>query len=119
VTVVIGFTDREAVGKTDRRRVIVFFGKVGKSLYPVVEFIGANDLGTSGLLASVVKHSSREHVRPGEAVPAEYQGLPLVRYRDLVSGPYAARSIAVQARKDDLTLMATHAVLRAQQRGWL
>lgn len=118
-SIVQGNTHREAAGKADRRRVIVFFGEVGKALYPVVEFVGANDFDSSGMLASVVKHPSRKHLRPWEAVPTSYETLPIVPYRDVVNGPFAARSLAVKAHKDELSLMALHAVLRGKQRGWL
>lgn len=117
--VVRGDTNRAAAGRPDRRRMVVFFGQVGKALSPVVEFVGGNDFAGNGLLASVVKHASPKHLRPGEAVPAPYRSLPLVPYRHLVNGPYASHSLAVEAHKDNPSLMALHAVLRAQQRGWL
>src|SRR5579883_3346050 len=73
--VVLGFTTREAAGMKDRHRVVVFFGQIQKSLFPVVEFVGANDFSTTGVLVSVVKHASRKHLRPGEAIPGSYQSM--------------------------------------------
>jgi hypothetical protein len=72
-----------------------------------------------GEMASIVKGGDGKQVRLGQKVPPPYEGMPLVIYKDIVSGPYAAGGLAVAARKDDYDLMARHALLRAQARGWL
>jgi excisionase family DNA binding protein len=114
----IGFTDRAAAGKDDRRRAVVFLGDSPR-LLPAVEFAGANDFETSGLMASVIKLPDGKHLRPGAPIPAEYAEMPLDVYNSIVSGPYAAWSIAVAAHKDDHSLMARHALIRARWKGWL
>jgi hypothetical protein len=123
VTVTIGFTDREAVGMKDRRRAVVFIGS--PNLVPAVEFSGANDFDKTGLMASVIKLPRRsggghQHLRPGQAIPAEYtNGFRLGIYSDVVRGPYAAGSMAVYATKDELDAMARHGLIRALWKGWI
>jgi hypothetical protein len=115
---VISFCNRPTSGMDDRRRANIFSGVVGVNLYPVVEFVGANDFKVSGKMASVVKHSDRKHAKPGEALPEGYEGFPIGNFWELVIGPYAAHSLCVVAHKDDYNLMARHALLRVYQRGW-
>lgn len=117
VPILVGWTERQAAGRM-RRRAVVFWGEPGAALYPMVEFVGANDFDTTRRLASVIKDGGK-HVRPEGEMPPPYQGFPLVVYSDIVTGPYAARSMAVEAREDDYDLMARHAILRAQAKGWL
>jgi hypothetical protein len=117
VPLLIGFTDRKSTGRV-RPRAVVFWGEPGATLYPMVEFVGANDFESTGRMASVIKEGSK-HVKPDQQVPPPYQGFPLVVYSDVVTGPYAARSMAVEAHKHDYDLMARHAILRAQAKGWL
>ncbi|MCW3053895.1 MAG: hypothetical protein JWN14_3065 [Chthonomonadales bacterium] len=115
--IVISFCNRETSGMADRRRANIFSGVVGINLYPVVEFVGANDFQVSGKMASVIKHSDRKHAKPGEPLPEGYEGFPIGNFWELVVGPYAAHSLCVIAHKDDRHLMARHALLRAYQRG--
>jgi hypothetical protein len=113
-----GFTTRQSAGKVDRSRAVVFLGELPR-IWPVVEFSGDNDFAQNSRMASVIKLPDGRHLRPGASIPAEYAEFPLVLYRDVVRGPYAARSIAVMAKKDDLTLMARHALIRARWKNWI
>lgn len=117
VPIRIGFTDRTVAGM-ERKRVNVFL-ESGSSLIPLVQFVGANDFEETGRLASVVKKEEGPHLRPGEPVPAEYQDMPRCVYSEVVVGKNAARSIAVLAHRDDLTLMARHGLIRARWKGLL
>jgi hypothetical protein len=147
VSILIGFCNRESAGDKERRRAVVFLGDhpevhaskmdmggwrpprflevlfTGRlaSLYPLVEFSGENSeaFAATGLMASVIKLTSGEHLRPGDPVPAEYADLPLVTYNQLVVGPYAAESLAVVAHKEDFSLMARHALIRARDRNMI
>ena len=112
----IGFCNRKVAGDKDRRRSVVFLGIHP----PLVEFAGENTpfFAVTGRMASVIKLPSGQHLRPGDPVPPEYEGFPLVTYNQLVVGPYAAASLAVIAHKDDLTLMAHHGLIRLATRGW-
>lgn len=115
----IGFCDREAAGDKHRRRAVVFLGRP-PSLIALVEFAGedSNIFPTTGRMVSVIKlKGGQQHVRPGDPVPPEYAGLPLVTYNQVVTGPYAAGSLAVVAGKDDYNLMAHHALIRAHSKG--
>jgi hypothetical protein len=114
----IGFTQRTAAGMDKRERVNVFL-ESNSSLVPLVQFVGANDYKTTGRLASVIKVKEGRHLRPGQSVPAEYQDLPRCVYSEVVVGRNAARSVAVLAHSDDLTLMARHGLIRAQWKGLL
>jgi hypothetical protein len=144
VQILIGFCNRESAGDKERRRAVVFLGQhpgnyaseagfewwlpsplrniewLGgvPKLYPLVEFSGENSeaFAVTGRMASIIKLPSGEHLRPGDAVPAEYANLNLAIYNQLVVGPYAAASLAVVAHKDDLSLMARHGLIRARER---
>jgi hypothetical protein len=118
VQVRIGFTEREAAGMEDRKRVNVFL-ETGSTLVPLVQFVGANDYEQTGRLASVIKKEDGSHLRPGEPVPADYQDMPRCIYSEVVVGRNAARSVAVLAHRDDLTLLARHGVIRARWKGLL
>lgn len=54
----IGFCNRPGAGMADRR-VIVFKGEEGRTLYPLVESSGANDFATSGVMASIIRRLIR------------------------------------------------------------
>ena len=117
-TLRIGFCTADSLGDKNRRRAAVFMGSP-PSLNPLVEFSGENShsFAVTGRLASIVKLRSGHHLRPGQPVPAEYKDFPLMVYNQLVVGPYAAASMAVVAHKDDLRLMAHHALIRAHWKG--
>ena len=112
----IGFTNRDTAGKADRRRAVVFLDKFS-SLHPLVEFAGANDFESSGMLASVIKLGDGKHLRPGAPIPDMYRGMKIGVYSEVVVGPYAAKSLAVLARKDDFRTMSRHAVIRGLLKG--
>jgi len=101
----IGFTNRMAAEK-DRRRAVVFIGP-----YPAVEFVAANNFETTGKMASIIK-DDKKHIPLGGTLPAGYENLKIVRYRDIVDGSYASSGSAVLALKDDLDTMALHGMLR-------
>ncbi|HEY7158475.1 MAG TPA: hypothetical protein VH575_31310 [Gemmataceae bacterium] len=117
VTVRIGLTDRIAAGM-ERKRANVFL-EAGSVLIPLVQFVGANNYEETGRLASIIKKEDGPHLRPGEPVPAEYRDMPRCVYSEVVVGKNAARSVAVLAHCDDLTLMARHGLIRARWKGLL
>jgi len=109
----VAFTNRKVAGK-NRRRAVVFIKGI-----PAVEFVGADNFDESHLLASVVKGKDGKHIRHPEELPIEYATIPIDIYTNLITGPYAARSVAVVADENDFTLMARHAIIRALWKGWL
>ena len=119
----IGFTERECAGMKDRKRAVVFLAD--GQLLPVVEFAGADDR-QSVLLASIVKlprqaSGGHPHLRPGMETPSAYrvEGVDLCLYTEVVTGPYAASSMAVRVREDQYDVMAYHALVRALWKGWI
>lgn len=115
----VGFCTRKAAGDANRKRGVVFLGQP-PSLIALVEFAGEDSdiFETSGRMVSVIKlRGGHQHLRPGQPIPPEYADLPLVTYNDVVTGPYAAGSMAVVAHKDDYNLMAHHALIRAHSKG--
>jgi hypothetical protein len=114
---VIGMGKRPAAGMDDRARLVVFKGKPGRTLYPLVEFVGANDFDTSGRLVSIIRREGRKPVRPGESLPAAYDGMPTGIYNELVVGPRAWNVCAVVANATDFPVMVRHAVLRDRRLG--
>jgi hypothetical protein len=109
---VIAFGNRPSAGMNDRRRAVIFQGEIGGTLYPKVEFSGANDFAISGLMVSVIRRDGRKPVRMGDALPADYKGMPTALYNQIVVGPRAWNCIAVVAHKTDFSVMLRHAVLR-------
>ena len=47
----------------------------------------------------------------------QVKGLELAVYSDVVTGPYAVRSTAVIAHRDELEVMAYHGLIRALSKG--
>ncbi len=120
IRLLIGFTIRPCAGMQDRQRAVVFLASRGKSLIPLVEFVGANDFRATTLMASVIKLPRRPggghlHLRPGMDIPEEYASgdVQIGVYSDVVRGPNAASSVAVLATKAELDVMAYHALIRA------
>lgn len=107
----IGFGDREAAGQL-RKRVVVWLGN-----RPLVEFAGANDYETSGLLASVVKSPDGLQVVLNRDLPDEYKEFNIDRYNSVVQGPYASGNLAIIVHKNDLESMLRHAIIRARWKG--
>lgn len=114
---VIGIGKRPAAGMEDRARLVVFKGKPGKTLYPLVEFVGANDFDASGKMVSIIRREGRKPVRPGEPLPAAYEGMPTGTYNQVVVGPRAWNVCAVVANAMDFPMMVRHAVLRDKRLG--
>ena len=111
----IGYANRKAAGQ-ERRRAVVFLVR-GSRLIPIVEFAGANDFETTRRLASVIKDRNNRHVRSAQQLPVEYQGMPIAIYSDVVTGPYAARSVAIVVDENEKDLMLRHALIRAHYKG--
>jgi hypothetical protein len=117
IPLLIGFCNRESAGDANRRRAAVFMGHQ-PSLNALVEFSGENSdvFASTGRMASVIKLPSGRHLKPGDAIPSEYAVLPIDNYKHIVRGPYAAASMAVVTRKDKLSIMAHHGLIRARER---
>ena len=109
---VIAFGNRPSAGMHDRRRTVVFQGEVGRTLYPKVEFSGANDFAVSGRMVSVIRRDGRKPVRIGDTLPADYALMPTALYNEIVVGPRAWKCVAVVAHKTDFSVMLRHAILR-------
>jgi hypothetical protein len=114
----IGFRTQEFAGDKSRQRAIVFMGRP-PSLIVLVEFAGedSSNFATTGRLASIIKNPDGRHVRPGDPISRDYANLPIDLYTNLVTGPYAARSMAIVVQKGGYSLMAHHALIRARSKG--
>jgi hypothetical protein len=104
----IGFTTRPFAGKIDREKA-VFIEDVA-----AVEYGGANDSESSSLFAAVIKAEgdSQRHLRAGDLIPECYRGFRVMPYNEIVHGKHASSGLAVVCDRQDLTTMATHALLR-------
>lgn len=109
----IGFCNRPGAGMADRR-VIVFKGEEGRTLYPLVESSGANDFATSGVMASIIRSADKKSVRPNEPVAPGYERMPIGVYNQVVVGPRSWNCRCVKARKTDFAVMVRHALIRMQ-----
>ena len=119
IPLLIGFCDREAAGMMNRRRAVVFLGEQAHTVYPLVEFTGSNDFDENGTMASVIRADGRKQCRPSQPLPAGYDDMPNGIYNQIVNGPYASGSRCVIAHNTDFAVMARHALLRAEQKGWV
>jgi hypothetical protein len=79
---------------------------------PLVEGVEAEDFDRSHSLLSLIR-ITKKHLRPGDAVPAEYADFDIVFFCDEVVGPNAYGSLAVKLRFDDVEGWTRHALLRA------
>ena len=101
-----GITRREAFGRQRVRSV------TWVNAQPAVEGTETEGYGEDHMLASVLKINGRVHVKRPTDVPPGYEQLDVVRFSDVVDGPGAFSSYAVQLRDDDLAGWARHAILR-------
>lgn len=118
ISLLICFCDRSAAGR-ERRRAVVFLGDKAHSVYPLVEFTGANDFNETGTMASVIRLDARKQCRTDQALPVGYGDMPVSTYNLIVTGPYASGSRCVVAQHTDLAVMTRHALLRAEQKGFI
>lgn len=63
----------------------------------------------------IIKTADRKQLRPGELIPPEYAGLRVETYRKHIDRPHGSSNLAVVCKKDDLSAMAQHALVRADQ----
>ena len=115
----ICFCDRDAAGMAGRRRAVIFWGDTTSSVYPLVEFVGANDFDTTGTMASVIRADARKQCRADQPLPTGYEDMPISIYNNIVTGPYASGSRCVVAQNTDFAVMTRHALLRAEQKGFI
>jgi len=115
VALLIGFTVRKSAGR-DRPRAVVFHLSGTSKRYPLVEFIAGNAFEDDSRMASVLKTEEGKYVKPGAALPPGYENFTVEDFDTVVIGPYAARSRAVIATRNDLNSMAHHGLLRLQQK---
>ena len=107
----VGVNHRDVFGGA-RRHVVVFVDR-----HPVVEGAGTDDYDESRTLVSMVR-VDRHDVFDHASLPPGYEGMDVVRHRDVVSGRGARRGLAVRLREDDIEGWARHALLRlAERRG--
>jgi hypothetical protein len=99
-------TRRTAFGRERLRSVTWVNG------YPAVEGTETDGYASDRTLVSLLKINGRQHVTKTSEVPPGYQGYVVVPFDDVVSGPNAHRSLAVQIREDDVAVWARHAILR-------
>ena len=119
IPLLICFCDRDAAGMAGRRRAVVFLGDKTQAVYPLVEFTGANDFSASGMMASVIRADARKQCRANQPLPVGYKDMPVGIYNNIVSGPYASGSRCVVAHNTDFAVMTRHAILRAEQKGFI
>lgn len=105
----IGFTVRKSAGKKRRRSLVLI------NRYPTVEFVSA-DAGGQGPMASIIRDPAGKQLPTGARLPAEYSGLRIGPYRDIVTGPGAPNGLAVLCDPHDVESMARHGVIRYRYR---
>lgn len=106
----LGFTTRIAAGQP-RRRCLVIIDR-----YPTVEFVAADNKPDTRLLASVIKDRTGKQIPANATAPAEYQGLSVGSYREVVDGPNASNGLAVVCEANDFETIVKHALIRYRYR---
>jgi hypothetical protein len=100
-----------------RKRVILWKGQEA-----LAEFVGADDFEQTGDVLSLIKISSddgpgeRNCRYPEEAIPERYASLPVVGFRNRITGARTARALAVAANVGDHRKLCALAGLRWQER---
>lgn len=84
--------------------------------WAAAEGVAPDDYETSGCLISPLKDHAGRLIRPGEQVPASYDGFPLVSHAEQIVAPYSRDALAVRLHADDITSWVGYALARLSVR---
>jgi uncharacterized HhH-GPD family protein len=84
--------------------------------WAAAEGVAPDDYETSGCLISPLKNHAGRLIRPGEQVPAPYDGFPLVSHVEQIVAPYSRDALAVRLHADDITSWVGYALARLSVR---
>jgi len=84
--------------------------------WAAAEGVAPDDYETSGCLISPLKDHGGRLIRPGEQVPAPYDGFPLVSHAEQIVAPYSRNALAVRLHADDITSWVGYALARLSVR---
>src|SRR4051794_19821099 len=76
------------------------------------EGVGPDDHESRGRLISALRRSDARSVRPGDEVPAAYDGFPLVEQRKKIVAPYSRNALAVELPEEDVLGWVAYALAR-------
>ena len=115
VTVLVGYTIREAFGE-NRKRIVLFING-----HPEVEFNGTDDYETTGQLVGLIKKpNSQQHYRHGvEIPPVEYTPFNIVRYKDYIKASGSYNSSAILVNVGNISEMIYHGLIQSKWAGRL
>lgn len=105
-----GLGAREVYGSR-RRHSVTFVDD-----WAAAEGVAPDDYETSGCLISPLKDQAGRLIRPGEQVPASYEGFPLVSHVEQIVAPYSRDALAVRLHADDITSWVGYALARLSVR---
>lgn len=111
--VMIGFTEREAFGRT-RRRVVVFIDG-----HPIVEFAGADDYEQLGHLIAIIKKPDGKYMRMNEVnLYIEYAGMTVAEHSRFIDKSLGGKEgvAALVVTEDDHKAMIRHALTQLKWR---
>jgi uncharacterized HhH-GPD family protein len=80
--------------------------------WAAAEGVAPDDYDTSACLISPLKDHAGKLIRPGEPVPASYDGFPLVSHAEQILAPYSRNALAVRLHEDDITSWVGYALAR-------
>jgi uncharacterized HhH-GPD family protein len=80
--------------------------------WAAAEGVAPDDYETSGCLISPLKDHAGRLIRPGEQVPASYEGFPLVSHAEQIVAPYSRNALAVRLHTSDITSWVGYALAR-------
>ncbi len=109
--IIIGFTYREAYGRS-RRRVVVFIDK-----HPEAEFVGSDDYDKTGHLVALIRRRDGKYMRINGIHPI-YAGFNIVNHSSQISKNLGGREgfAALLVTEDDHKTMILHAIIQSTWR---
>jgi hypothetical protein len=118
VQIGLGETIRKNRWGRDRKYVVAFLSS-GAPQQPLVEFLAADDYGTTHELVAVIRGSDggRRMYGAGDPLPAVYtERFRTQLYNERVTFPGVWNKLAVVAREDDHEAILNHALIQSRRR---
>lgn len=102
--VVVGWTVRDAWGRPDRKRVVVFGLSATDARYPWAEFVESDD-GRYSAAVPVDPSASRAQLKVGDAIPDRFQSAVLERTDKLFKSVRNGPALRLVVDGEDVTAM--------------
>lgn len=102
--VVVGWTVRDAWGRLDRKRVVVFGLSATDARYPWAEFVESDD-GRYSAAVPAIPSASRAQLKAGDAIPDRFQSAVLEQTDKLFKSVRNGPALRLVVDGEDVTAM--------------